>query len=86
MQGTAADLLKLALGRLLAGLTDRPWLRPVLQIHDELVFEIPEGKLGEAVAFNRECMEAQPFPELDVPLVAEVSWGPDFGHMAEMTK
>ena len=32
----------------------------------------------------RECMEAQPFPELDVPLVAEASYGPDFGHMKEM--
>ena len=84
MQGTAADILKLALGRLLVGLPDRPWLRPLLQIHDELVFEIPEGKLDEAVAFIRECMEAQPFPELDVPLVAEASYGPDFGHMKEM--
>jgi hypothetical protein len=29
-------------------------------------------------------MEAQPFPELDVPLAAEASCGPDFGHMNEM--
>ena len=72
------------MGRLIAGLPDRPWLRPLLQIHDELVFEIPEGKLDVAVAFIRECMEAQPFPELDVPLVAEASYGPDFGHMKEM--
>jgi DNA polymerase-1 len=84
VQGTAADILKLALGRLLVGLPDRPWLRPLLQIHDELVFEIPEGKLDEAVAFIRECMEARPFDELDVPLVAEASYGPDFGHMKEM--
>ena len=84
VQGTAADILKLALGRLLVGLPDRPWLRPLLQIHDELVFEIPEDRLEEAVAFIRECMEAQPFPELDVPLVAEASYGPDFGHMKEM--
>ena len=84
IQGTAAEILKLAMGRLIAGLPDRPWLWPLLQIHDELVFEIPEGKLDEAVAFIRECMEAQPFPELDVPLVAEASYGPDFGHMKEM--
>ena len=74
----------MAMGRLIAGLPDRPWLRPLLQIHDELVFEIPENRLHEAVAFIRECMEAQPFPELDVPLVAEASYGPDFGHMKEM--
>ena len=84
IQGTAADILKLSLGRLIAGLPDRPWLRPLLQIHDELVFELPEERLTEAVAFIQECMDAKPFPELDVPLVAEASWGYDFGHMNEM--
>ena len=84
IQGTAADILKLAIGRILEGLPDRPWLRPLLQIHDELVFEIPEDRLNEAVAFIRECMETQPFPELDVPLIAEASYGRDFGHMKEM--
>ena len=84
IQGTAADILKLSLGRLIAGLPDRPWLKPLLQIHDELVFELPEERLTEAVAFIQECMDAKPFPELDVPLVAEASWGYDFGHMNEM--
>lgn len=84
IQGTAADILKLSLGRLIAGLPDRPWLRPLLQIHDELVFELPEERLTEAVAFIQACMDAKPFPELDVPLVAEASWGYDFGHMNEM--
>lgn len=84
IQGTAADILKLSLGRLIAGLPDRPWLRPLLQIHDELVFELPEERLNEAVAFIQDCMDAKPFPELDVPLVAEASWGYDFGHMNEM--
>ena len=84
VQGTAADILKLALGRLIAGLPDRPWLRPLLQIHDELVFELPEEKLPEAVAFIQACMDAQPFPEMDVPIVAEAAYGPNFGHMKEM--
>ena len=84
IQGTAADILKLSLGRLIAGLPDKPWLKPLLQIHDELVFELPEERLTEAVAFIQECMDAKPFPELDVPLVAEASWGYDFGHMNEM--
>ena len=84
IQGTAADILKLSLGRLITGLPDRPWLRPLLQIHDELVFELPEERLTEAVAFIQDCMDAKPFPELDVPLVAEASWGYDFGHMEEM--
>lgn len=84
IQGTAADILKLALGRLLHGIPQRLWLKPLLQIHDELVFEMPADRLTEAVAFIRGCMEAQPFPEFDVPIVAEAAVGPDFGHMEEL--
>jgi len=86
IQGTAADILKLALGRLLAGLPQRPWLKPLLQIHDELVFELPAERLDEAVAFIRACMEQQPFPEFDVPIVAEAAYGTDFGHMTEIER
>ena len=60
IQGTAADILKLALGRLIVELPDYPWLRPLLQIHDELVFELPADKVEEATALIRSCMEAQP--------------------------
>ena len=35
-------------------------------------------------ALIRSCMEAQPFPEFDVPIVAEGAFGPNFGAMAEM--
>lgn len=84
IQGTAADILKLALGRILLGLPDRPWLKPILQIHDELTFIIPEERLSEAVAFIKECMEPKPFPEFDLPLVAEASAGPTFGQMEEL--
>lgn len=84
IQGTAADILKLALARLIVGLPERPWLRPLLQIHDELVFEVPEDKTGEAISFIKTCMEAQPFPQFDVPIISEASVGPTFGDMAEM--
>jgi len=79
IQGTAADILKLALARIIAGLPDRPWLRPLLQIHDELVFELPGEKVDEATAFIRGCMEAQPFPEFDLPIIAEAAAGTSFG-------
>jgi len=84
IQGTAADILKLAITRILAGLPEREWLKPILQIHDELTFIIPEDRLSEAVAFIRACMEEQPFPEFDLPLIAEASAGPTFGMMEEL--
>jgi len=84
IQGTAADILKLALGRIIKGLPERPWLRPLLQIHDELVFELPTDRVTEAVAFIKACMEAQPFPEFDLPITAEASAGVRFGEMKEL--
>ena len=84
IQGTAADILKLAITRILAGLPERRWLKPILQIHDELTFIIPGDRLSEAVDFVRACMEEKPFPEFDLPLVAEASAGPTFGMMEEL--
>lgn len=84
IQGTAADILKLAIVRILAGLPERPWLKPILQIHDELTFIIPESRLVEAVKFIRACMEEKPFLEFDLPLIAEAAAGPTFGAMEEL--
>jgi DNA polymerase-1 len=84
IQGTAADILKLAMGRIVAGMKERPWLKPLLQIHDELVFETPADKLDEAVAFVTACMEVRPFPEFDVPIIAEAAYGLNFGDLKEM--
>ena len=84
IQGSAADILKLAMARILSGLPERGWLKPVLQIHDELVFVIPADKLKEAVDFIRKCMEEKPFAEFDLPLIAEASYGKSFGAMEEI--
>lgn len=84
IQGTAADILKLALGKIMAGLPARPWLRPLLQIHDELLFELPTDKIPEAVDFVKGCMEAQPFEGFDVPIISEAAVGARFGEMTEM--
>lgn len=84
IQGTAADILKLAITRILKGLPEREWLKPILQIHDELTFIIPKDRLSEAVVFIRACMEEKPFPEFDLPLIAEASAGPTFGMMEEL--
>lgn len=84
IQGTAADILKLAVVRLLKGLPEREWLKPILQIHDELTFIIPEERLEEAVIFIKACMEEKPFPDFDLPLAAEASAGRTFGTMEEL--
>ena len=84
IQGTAADILKLAIVRIIEGLPDRPWIKPIFQIHDELTFIVPEDKLEEAIGFIKSCMEVQPFEEFDLPLVAEASAGPTFGNMEEL--
>lgn len=84
IQGTAADILKIGITRILQGLPDRPWLKPILQIHDELTFLIPAERLQDAVAFVRGCMEQQPFEGFDLPLIAEASAGETFGSMNEL--
>ncbi len=84
IQGTAADILKLACGRIVTGLPERPWLKPLLQIHDELLFELPESRIAEAVQYIKACMEAQPFPGFDVPIVAEAAAGPNFSDLREL--
>jgi len=83
IQGTAADILKLALNRILDGLPERMWLKPLLQIHDELLFELPKEKLKEAVDFIKACMEERPFVDFDVPIVADSAFGPDYGQLKD---
>ncbi len=81
IQGTAADILKLAINRILQGLNERDYIKPLLQIHDELVFEVAKDKADEAIAFIKLCMETPPFGEFDIPLIAEVSQGDTFGSL-----
>lgn len=84
IQGTAADILKLAIGRIVRGLPERPWLCPILQIHDELVFELPENQLENATIFIKNCMETKPFEAFSVPIIAEASAGYRFGELREL--
>jgi DNA polymerase-1 len=74
MQGTAADLIKLAMIAV-QGWLDREKLKTLLimQVHDELVLEVPEGELEEAKEKVRELM--QDVAQLDVPLIVDVGVG-----------
>jgi DNA polymerase-1 len=75
IQGTAADLLKLAMIRLAEPVV--PGARMVLTVHDELVFEVPEGAVAEAVERVKHAMET--VHELDVPLDVDAGSGVNWG-------
>jgi DNA polymerase I len=74
MQGSAADLIKIAMIRLAAAMRDRGLRTAILlQVHDELVLEAPAEEVDVVCALVREHMEAA--AELRVPLVADVGVG-----------
>ncbi|WP_421220413.1 DNA polymerase I [Aeromonas jandaei] len=75
MQGSAADIIKRAMINVdswIRGIEDQS-IRMLMQVHDELVFEIREEKLEEYIAIIKEKMSAA--AELDVPLVVEAGTG-----------
>jgi DNA polymerase-1 len=77
IQGTAADIIKLAMLRCHRALADAGLeTRLVLQIHDELLFEGPEAEIDAAAEIVREEMVAA--FDLDPPLVVEVGIGRDW--------
>jgi DNA polymerase I len=74
LQGTAADLIKIAMIRIAAALRERNLKsRMTLQVHDELVFEVPENEVATMRTLVRDQME-QVHP-LTVPLLVEVGAG-----------
>ena len=78
IQGSAADLCKLAMVQIDRGLpSTAPHARLLLQVHDELVFEVPEAEIAAAEKLVREVME-KPYP-LDVPLVVSIGVGQSWG-------
>jgi DNA polymerase I len=77
LQGTAADLIKLAMIRIDEAIRERDLKsRMTLQVHDELVFEVPEAELDIMRSLVREKME-QVHP-VAVPLVVEIGVGPNW--------
>ncbi|MHC4136313.1 MAG: DNA polymerase, partial [Planctomycetota bacterium] len=73
VQGTAADLIKVAMIRIARRLRDGFGAEMILQVHDELVFEAPLAEVEPLSALVREEMEGA--LELKVPIVAEVGVG-----------
>lgn len=74
MQGTAADIIKIAMARVARRMRDEGFrARMILQVHDELDFECPEDEVEALTALVREVMEG--VVELRVPLIADASSG-----------
>lgn len=77
IQGTAADVMKLAMVKVWERLrAERPEARLVLQVHDELIVECPEGSAEAVAALLEEEMEH--VVDLSVPLTAQAHWGKDW--------
>jgi DNA polymerase-1 len=77
LQGTAADLIKLAMIALDRKLAERKLkTRMMLQVHDELLFEVPTAEKGEMEELVRAEMEG--VVKLNVPLVADLGFGPNW--------
>ena len=77
VQGTAADLIKIAMVRMAKALGESGLrARMLLQVHDELLFELPEAELPRLEALARQVMESA--MTLDVPLKVDIKTGADW--------
>ncbi|HEX3177519.1 MAG TPA: DNA polymerase I [Methylomirabilota bacterium] len=80
VQGTASDMIKIAMVRMRAALVERGLAaRMLLQVHDELLFEAPLAEVPQIEALARDIMEAA-LP-LDVPIVVDVKSGRDWSQV-----
>ena len=76
-QGSAADLIKLAMINIHRRIeTENRPIRMLIQVHDELVFEVPEPAVEEQAEMIRHEMCTA--LKLDVPLKVDVAWGPSW--------
>ncbi len=78
IQGTAADLMKLAMVDIINELAKiSPKTRMILQVHDELVFEVPEKDANIVSDFVRNKMDN--VAKLNVPIETSIGWGKNWG-------
>ncbi|WP_211342438.1 DNA polymerase I [Litoreibacter halocynthiae] len=76
IQGTAADVIRRAMIRMPDAIKDLP-CKMLLQVHDELIFEVPEGAVDQTIDVVRGIMEnaSDPAVNFDVPLVVDAGQG-----------
>lgn len=77
IQGSAADIIKLAMIKIFDRLNDNGFkTKMVLQVHDELIFDVPKSELEEVVKIVRQEMEH--VVALEVPLTVDLKVGPNW--------
>ena len=77
MQGTAADLIKLSMNKVQDVLdAEKRGTKMIMQVHDELVFEVPEGEVDWVKTEIPRLMAG--VADLKVPLLAEIGFGPNW--------
>ena len=82
IQGLAADIFKVALCRLDSSLQEAGLKsRLVLQVHDEVIVEVPPDERDQAAQLTREAMEGA--CQLKVPLTVHLAWGSNWGEAKE---
>ena len=82
VQGTAADIMKIAMVKVHERLRSAAWARAVLQVHDELVFEVDRSRVDELADLVRDDM-GNAYP-LDVPLVVDIRTGDNWDDMTPL--
>ncbi len=84
VQGTAADIMKIAMVKVHDRLRDAAWAQAVLQVHDELVFEVDRARIDELADLVRTEMAGA--YALDVPLVVDIRSGDNWDEMTPLAQ
>lgn len=80
VQGTAADIMKLAMIKVYDVLAQKfPDVKMLLQVHDELIFEVPDNQVDEFINWVRPFIEK--VYSLDVPVVVDAEIGKNWGNL-----
>jgi DNA polymerase-1 len=83
IQGTSADIIKVAMVHVAKLIEEKGWkTRMLLQVHDDLMFEVPEGEVSVVAPAVKKAMETA--VSLDVPVVADLKKGVNWADMEKL--
>ena len=85
VQGTSADIIKVAMVKLHRKMRVEDWgknLKMLLQVHDDLLFELPKSELLSAAPHVKKEMEGA--LSLSVPILIDLKWGENWAEMKEL--